>query len=87
MKEWAAKLPALREVERRSGKIPGPLLNRPKLLLCNIPYWTAYCSLSKFNPISYTEMLAFSQLADLDKTELFVKVESIVEALTDKKED
>lgn len=86
MKKWAAELPALREVERRLGKPPGPLLNRPELFSCNILYWVAYCSLSKNIPISFQEILAYSELVNLDKTELMVKIEILEDALS-KKED
>lgn len=72
---------ALKEVKRRSGKTPGPLLNKPNLSEMNNFYWIAFCDLSKFNPISYQEILAYADLSRLDRTELFVKVSAIEEVL------
>jgi len=81
MDRWAAELPSLREVQRRSGRVPGPLRERPELSPVNELYWIAYCDLSKNRPIALTEILAYAELTCLDKTELFVKVNAIEEAL------
>lgn len=82
MDKWASELPALRQVQKSSGKTPGPLKELPELFICNESYWFAYCDLIwKNNPISYQEILAYSELSNLDKTELLVKVNAIEEIL------
>ena len=82
MDKWAPELPALRSVQKRSGKIPKPLKEQPRLLIKNELFWIAYCDLIwKNNPISYQEMLAYSELSNLDKTELLVKINAIEEVL------
>ena len=82
MDKWAPELPALRSVQKRSGKVPKPLKEQPELLLSNESFWFAYCDLIwKNNTISYQEILAYSELSNLDKTELLVKINAIEDVL------
>ena len=71
-------------MQRRTGKVPGPLKDRPELTDSNVYYWIAYCELSrKFasNSIPYAEIKAFSDLSGLNGTELMVKINAIEDAL------
>lgn len=74
--KWGAKLPELREYERRSGRTPSPLRNLPTLLSSNYLYFIAYVDLTD-NKITYEAINAYAELANLNKTELLVKVKAL----------
>lgn len=71
-------------MQKRLGRPPGPLLERPELTANNIYYWLAYCELSKRYPVGAippTEIVATADICSLGKVELFVKINAIEDAL------
>lgn len=74
--KWGAKLPQLREYKRRSGRTPSPLKDAPELSANNYLYFIAYVDLTK-RSITYESMNAYAELANLNKTELLVKITAL----------
>ena len=76
-------LPQLRLVERKSGRTPQPLQEKPELLPVNRPFWAAFQDLYVRGIPAYSDVRAYAEIVGLKPVELMVKLHACEDGYND----